>query len=154
MCSSDLNVTVIRVKEALAQIGEMMAALAHGIGAASLVTILAGIIVLAGAIAAGHAARLYDAVVLKVLGATRARLGAVYALEYGLLGALSGLAALGAGTLASWGIAVFVLDMPFVFAPRAVAFTIVGGAFGTLALGLTGGFAALSAKPAARLKNP
>jgi putative ABC transport system permease protein len=148
------NVTIVRVKDALAQVGEMLAALARGIEVASLVTILAGVLVLAGAIAAGHRARLYDAVVLKVLGATRARLGAVYALEYGVLGALAGLAALGAGSLAAWAVAYFVLDVPLVFAGRAVAFTIVGGALGTLILGLSGGFAALAAKPAARLRNP
>ena len=49
----------------------MLQALANGIEIASLVTILAGALVLAGAIANGHRARLYDAVVLKVLGATR-----------------------------------------------------------------------------------
>ena len=49
------NVTVVRVKEALAQVGELLAALARGIEIASLVTILAGVLVLAGAIAAGHA---------------------------------------------------------------------------------------------------
>jgi putative ABC transport system permease protein len=148
------NVTVVRVKEALAQLGELLAALARGTEMASLVTILAGVLVLAGAIAAGHRARLYDAVVLKVLGATRARLGAVYAVEYGLLGALAGFAALLAGTLAAWAVARFVLEIDFVFAGRAVAFTIAGGALGALVLGLSGGFAALAAKPAARLRNP
>jgi putative ABC transport system permease protein len=148
------NVTVVRVKEALAQVGELLAALARGIEIASLVTILAGVLVLAGAIAAGHRARLYDAVVLKVLGATRGRLGAVYAFEYGLLGALAGCAALMAGTLAAWAVAKFVLDVPFVFATGAVLITIAGGALGTLVLGLSGGFAALAAKPAARLRNP
>jgi putative ABC transport system permease protein len=148
------NVTVVRVKEALAQVGELLASLARGIEIASLITILAGILVLAGAIAAGHRARLYDAVVLKVLGATRARLGAVYAVEYGLLGALAGCAALLAGTLAAWAVAYWVLDIAFVFAGRAVLFTIAGGALGTLILGLSGGFAALAAKPAARLRNP
>jgi putative ABC transport system permease protein len=148
------NITVVRVKETLAQVGELLAALARGVSVASLVTILAGVLVLAGAIAAGHRARLYDAVVLKVLGATRARLGAVYVIEYGLLGTLAGLAALGAGTVAAWSVAYFVLDIPFVFAARAVALTIIGGALGTLVLGLAGGFAALSAKPAQRLRNP
>jgi len=148
------NVTIVRVKEALVQAGELLAMLARGISVASLVTILAGVLVLAGAIAAGHRARLYDAVVLKVLGATRARLGAVYVIEYGLLGGLAGLAALGAGTMAAWAVTRYVLDIPFVFAANAVAFTIVGGALGTLVLGLAGGFAALSAKPASRLRNP
>ena len=148
------NVTIVRVKEALAQAGELLAMLARGVSIASLITILAGVLVLAGAIAAGHRARLYDAVVLKVLGATRARLGAVYVIEYGLLGMLAGVAALGAGTVAAWAVAYLVLDIPFVFAAKAVALTIVGGALGTLVLGLAGGFAALSAKPASRLRNP
>jgi putative ABC transport system permease protein len=148
------NVTVVRVKETLAQVGELLAALARGVSLASLVTILSGVLVLAGAIAAGHRARLYDAIVLKVLGATRSRLGAVYAIEYGLLGAFAGLAALGAGTTAAWAVATFVLEIPFVFAGRAVAVTIIGGVLGTLALGLAGGFAALAAKPAQRLRNP
>jgi putative ABC transport system permease protein len=148
------NITVVRVKETLVQVGELLATLARGVSVASLITILAGVLVLAGAIAAGHRARLYDAVVLKVLGATRARLVAVYVIEYGVLGTLAGLAALGASTVAAWAVAYFVLDIPFVFAADAVAFTIVGGALGTLVLGLAGGFAALSAKPASRLRNP
>ena len=50
------------------------------------VTLLAGLLVLAGAIAAGHRRRVYDAVVLKVLGATRWRVLRAFLLEYGLLG--------------------------------------------------------------------
>jgi putative ABC transport system permease protein len=140
-------------KEALAQVGAMLAVLAQGVAAASLVVILAGIIVLAGAIAAGHRARLYDAVMLKVLGATRARLAAVYALEYGILGLLAGSSAFVAGTAASWGVAKFVLDIPLIFAGKAVLITVAGGAFATILLGLSSGFAALSAKPARFLRN-
>jgi putative ABC transport system permease protein len=145
---------VVRVRDALSQVGELLEALARGIEIASLVTVLAGVLVLAGAIAAGHRARLYDAVILKVLGATRARLALVYTIEYGILGLLAGVAALMAGTLAAWSVAKWVLEIPFVFDGRSVAFTIVGGALGTLLLGLSGGFGALSAKPAKRLRNP
>jgi putative ABC transport system permease protein len=148
------NITMVRVKEALAEVGTLLAALATGIGAASIITIIAGILVLAGAIAAGHRARLYEAVLLKVLGATRGRLAAIYAIEYGLLGTLAGLAAFGAGTLAAWAVTRFVLEIPMAFSGRAALATIVAGAAGTLILGLAGGFAALSAKPAARLRNP
>jgi len=148
------NVTVVRVKEALAQVGVMLQALATGMAAASFVTILAGILVLAGAIAAGHRARMYEAVVMKVLGATRSRLAAIYVVEYGLLGMLAGIASFGAGAIAGWWVAEIVLEIPFVFAWRAVALTVIGGAIATLVLGLIGGFAALSAKPAQRLRNP
>ncbi len=148
------NITVVRVKEALTQVGVMLEALATGMTAASFVTILAGILVLAGAIAAGHRARMYEAVVLKVLGATRSRLAAIYAVEYGLLGLLAGIAAFAAGAVAGWWVAEIVLEIPFIFADRAMVLTIAGGALGTLILGLVGGFAALSARPAGRLRTP
>jgi putative ABC transport system permease protein len=148
------SVTVVRVKEALAQLGEMAAMLARGVQIATIVSILAGILVLAGALASGHRARLYDAVVLKVLGATRANLAAVYIVEYASLGALAGAAALAIGTAAAWSVAHFTLDIPFVFAGYAVVITVFEGAMATLALGLVGGFVALSAKPAVLLRNP
>ena len=91
----------MRVKDAIAQVNTLLQQLAEGIRAASLVTILAGLLVLAGAIAAGARARLYDATVLKVLGATRRQIALVYVLEYGLLGIATGIIALGAGTLAA-----------------------------------------------------
>lgn len=148
------NVTIVNVRTTLVQVGEMLGMLATAMTAAGMITILAGILVLSGAIAAGHRARMYEAVVLKVLGATRGRLAAIYAIEYGLLGALAGLAAFVAGSVAAWAITTFVLEIPLAFSLRAVAVTILCGAAGTLILGLIGGFAALSAKPAARLRNP
>lgn len=148
------NITIVRVRDSLEQLGEMLQALANGIEIASLVTLLAGGLVLAGAIANGHRARIYDAVVLKVLGATRGKLAGIYAAEYGLLGVVSGVAALLVGTAASWAIAFFVLDVPFVFSATAVVLTIAGGALGTIILGLAGGILALSEKPARRLRNP
>ena len=51
------------------------------------ITLLAAALVLGGALAAGHRHRVYDAVILKTLGATRARLIGAYTIEYLLLGA-------------------------------------------------------------------
>jgi putative ABC transport system permease protein len=62
------NVSTVRVKDAIAEVNTLLQQLADGVRAASLLTILAGLLVLAGAIAAGGRARLYDATVLKVLG--------------------------------------------------------------------------------------
>jgi putative ABC transport system permease protein len=44
------------------------------------------VLVLAGTVAAGHRRRIYDAVVFKVLGATRRDIMKAYLLEYGILG--------------------------------------------------------------------
>src|SRR6185312_1022379 len=65
------SVTTVRVKDALDAIGSIIANLVLAIRAASAITLLAAALVLGGALAAGHGHRVYDAVVLKVLGATR-----------------------------------------------------------------------------------
>ncbi len=148
------NVSTVRVKEAIAQVNALLQQLADGVRAASLVTILAGLLVLAGAIAAGQRVRLYDSTVLKVLGATRARIAAIYALEYGLIGVLTGALALGAGTLAASTIAGQLFDLPFVFDLRAALLTVAGGGAATLLFGLIGAWSALAARPAALLRSP
>lgn len=147
------NISTIRVKDAIAQVQGLLASLAQGVSAASLVTILAGLLVLAGAVSAGTRARTYDATILKVLGATRARIALVYVIEYGVLGLATGVIALAAGALAAWAIAVFFLDVPFAFDARAALATVAGGAAATLLLGLLGSLAALSARPARRLRS-
>jgi putative ABC transport system permease protein len=148
------NVSTVRVKDAIAQVNGLLQELSDGVRAASLVTILAGLLVLAGAIAAGQRARTYDSTVLKVLGATRARIAGIYALEYGLLGVITGALALAAGTLAAWLVAWRVFDVPFVFDLRAALLTVLGGAAATLLSGLAAAWSALSSRPAQQLRNP
>ena len=68
------TVTSVRVKDALDALNDVVSQLVMAIRGASSIALIASLLVLAGALAAGHRARLYDAVVLKTLGATRARL--------------------------------------------------------------------------------
>ncbi|HEY2009332.1 MAG TPA: FtsX-like permease family protein [Rhizomicrobium sp.] len=147
------NISTVRVKDAIQQVQDLLSSLAQGVSAASLVTILAGLLVLAGAIAAGARARLYDATILKVLGATRARIALVYMVEYGVLGAATGVIALLAGTLAAWVIAFSILDVPLTFDLKAVFVTVAGGGAATLLFGLLGALGALRARPARRLRT-
>jgi len=147
------NISTIRVKDAIQQVQTLLASLAEGVSAASLVTILAGLLVLAGAIAAGSRARIYDATILKVLGATRARIALVYGIEYGVLGAATGVIALVAGTLAAWAAATFILDVPLTFDARAVLVTVAGGGAATLLFGLLGALSALRSRPARQLRG-
>ncbi len=147
------NISTVRVKDAIAQVDTLLQQLAAGIRAASLVTILAGLLVLAGTIAAGARTRLYDATVLKVVGATRAQIALVYIAEYGALGVTTGIIALGAGSLAALIAARQILNINFVFDGSAALMTVVGGGAATLLFGLLGALAALRARPAARLRN-
>ena len=147
------NISTVRVKDAIAQVTGLVQQLAQGIGAASLVTILAGLLVLAGTIAAGARTRLYDATVLKVVGATRLQIALVYIAEYGFLGVTTGIIALGAGSLAAAIAAEQILNINFKFDAFAALMTVAGGGGATLFFGLLGALAALRARPAARLRN-
>jgi putative ABC transport system permease protein len=148
------NVSTVRVKDAIAQVNVLLQELGDGVRAASLLTILAGLLVLAGAIAAGSRARLYDATVLKVLGATRARIAAVTLVEYGFLGIVTGVIALGAGAFAAATVSRDILDVAFVFDAKAALLTVLGGGAATLLFGLAGAWGALSGRPARLLRAP
>lgn len=147
------SVSAVRVKDALDAIGDLVGRLVLAIRGASAVAVLASLFVLAGAIAAGHRARLYDAVVLKVLGARRSRLLAAYALEYAALGLATALFGLMAGTLAGWVIVAKVMHLDFrldlsgalAAATAAVALAIL--------LGLAGTWRILGQKPAPYLRQ-
>jgi putative ABC transport system permease protein len=146
-------VTTVRVKEALDTIGALLGKLTLGIRAASLITILAAVLVLGGALAAGHRHRVYDAVVLKTLGATRARLIAAYALEYVLLGLATGVFGVAAGSIAASLIVTEVMHFGFTWLPGSALLSAVAALALTLALGLAGTVTALGQKPAPVLRN-
>ncbi|MEI9887876.1 MAG: FtsX-like permease family protein [Rhizomicrobium sp.] len=89
-----------------------------------------------------------------MLGATRARVAAVYVVEYGVTGVLTGLLALGTGTLAAGIICTQVLEVPLSFDAGVALLTVLGGGAATLLFGLAGAWTALAARPAAQLRAP
>jgi putative ABC transport system permease protein len=146
------SVSTVRLRDTLAQLDDYLQKLSEGISVASLLTIVAGLLVLAGAITAGTRARVYDATILKVQGASRPRIAAVHAIEFALLGLITATLALLAGTVAAWAICRFILQISFLFdAPAALA-TVAGGASAVLLFGLIGAVAALGVRPARVLR--
>lgn len=147
------NVSVIRVKEILADVSAMVADIGIAVRAIASVAVLAGILVLAGAIAAHHNRRVYDAVVLKVLGATRRRLLTIFALEFALLGAITAALAALVGTIAGWAVVVHVMRAEWSFLPSAVLWTVALSLVLTVACGFLGTWRALGHKPAFYFRN-
>jgi putative ABC transport system permease protein len=147
------SVTAVRVKEALKAISDLVGELSLGIRAAAGITLIASILVLAGALAAGHHTRVYDAVILKTLGATRRRLILVYALEYALLGLITAVIALIAGTLAGAYVVKEVMRFSFVFAGTTALIAAGLSVILTVLFGLIGTWKALGQKPATVLRN-
>ena len=146
-------VSTVRVKDALETVDRLIGNLLLGLRSASAVTLVAAALVLGGALAASQRFRIYDAVVLKTLGATRGRLIAAYALEYVLIGLAAVVFAVAAGSLAAALVVIRVMEVPFVFV-AAQAVGAAGAALAiTVALGLAGTLAALNRKPAEVLRN-
>jgi len=147
------NVSAIRVGDVLETITDMFNRIAAAIRAAAAVTLIAGILVLAGALAAGYRRRVYDAVILKVLGATRRDVGMAYVIEYLILGLTTALMAAAVGTAASWGVMTMFMDGEWVFLPLTLALTAGGGIVVTVALGFAGTWRALGQKAASVLRQ-
>ncbi len=147
------NVSAIRVKDAL----DAVARIFDGVGTAVRVTagiaILAGTLVLAGAIAAGHRRRVYDAVVLKVLGATRGDVTRAFLIEYGLLGLVTAAIAGVLGSIAAYAVVTRLMRADWEFVPMAVIGTAVLSTTLTIVLGFAGTWRALGAKAAPLLRN-
>ncbi|MGI8525017.1 MAG: ABC transporter permease, partial [Pseudolabrys sp.] len=146
-------VTTVRVKDALEAIGTLVGNLVLGIRAASALTLLAAGLVLGGALAAGHRHRVYDAVILKTLGATRRRLIGAYLIEYVLLGGATAMFGVLSGSLAAWLITADLMNLSFRWLPLPAIFATLGAVALTVTLGLFGTFGALGQKPAPVLRN-
>jgi putative ABC transport system permease protein len=146
-------VSAVRVKDALETVDRLIGNLLLALRSASAVTLIAAALVLGGALAASQRFRIYDAVVLKTLGATRGRLIAAYALEYLLIGLATVLFGVAAGSLAAALVVTRVMEVPFVFVPAQAAGAAGAALLVTVVLGLLGTFTALDRKPAEVLRN-
>ena len=146
-------VTSVRVREALETIGSVVSNLVLAIRGASAVTLISAILVLGGALAAGHRHRVYDAVILKTLGATRARLLGAYALEYLLIGFATAVFGVIAGSVAAWLIVTRLMTLSFIWQAGSAAGVVLAALIVTVGLGLAGTLLALNQKPATVLRN-
>jgi putative ABC transport system permease protein len=147
------GVTSVRVKDAIDAVNEIVADLALAVRIAASLALVISMLVLGGALAAGHRQRRQDAVVLKALGATRKRLLAAFALEYGLLGAATALFAVLAGTIAAWYVVNQIMGFEFVILPGIAISAVLIALTVTIGLGLAGTWHILSVKAAPYLRN-
>ncbi len=147
------NVSAVRVKDALETVARMLSRLGGAVRATGAVTLLAGLLVLAGAVAAGHSRRVYDSVVLKVLGARRRDILRAFLIEFGLLGlATASIAAL-LGTAAGYGVTTQLMRASWTFLISPIVVTVILATVVTMVFGFAGVWRALGRKPADFLRN-
>jgi len=147
------TITTVRVREAVDAVSGLVTNLVAALRGASALTLLIAMLVLGGALAAGHRHRVYDAVVLRTVGATRGKLLAAYALEYLMLGVATAVFGMAAGTAAAAFVIREVMNLPFAWLPGPDLTAAAGAVAATAVLGLAGTFHALGQKPAPVLRS-
>ena len=146
------GITSVRVKEALEAVDDLVGKLITAIRGASLVTLVSAILVLAGALGAGQQARLYDAVILKTLGATRPQLIRSALMEYGVIAGFSALFGLVAGSLIAQAIVTKIMKLSYAGLDLNTCLTAFVTAALAALLGLLGTWQVLGEKPARHLR--
>ncbi len=152
LASSYPNITAVRVKDAIDRVTEVLGGIAAAITYGAAATLITGVVVLIGAAAAGERARVFEAAVLKTVGAARGKILAYFALRSAMLGAVAGLVAIVAGGLAGWAVMRFVMEADYVFEPVSAIMIVAGGALATLLAGLGFAWRPLATRPARVLR--
>ena len=147
------NVTVVQVRAALESLKNVIETLSIAVRLTAGVALVAGALVLAGAIAAGHSRRIYESIVLKVLGATRSDVLKAFVFEYMLLGLATGLIAAFVGSLAAFGVVSELMEIDWSLDIGVIATVILACIAVTLLAGFTGTWRAMGIKAAPLLRN-
>jgi putative ABC transport system permease protein len=148
------NVTPITIREVVERVGEVLGNVRIAIAVVGGVTLLSGILVLAGAVAAARRRHLYEAVVLKVLGARRSDLLRIFLIEYLGLGVTAALAGGVLGTLGAAVIVVEVMHLEWTFDPAVIVVVLMLALAITLTAGFVGTWRLLGRSAAAVLRAP
>ncbi|HJZ31349.1 MAG TPA: FtsX-like permease family protein [Hyphomicrobiaceae bacterium] len=107
--------TAVRVKDAIDAFGVIFGRVMVAVRSAGSVTLLAGALVLAGALATAQRRRIQQAAILKALGATRRRILLSHLVEYAILAILTSFISFLIGTAAAWLAVTQVMDLEFTF---------------------------------------
>ncbi|CAN5431368.1 FtsX-like permease family protein [soil metagenome] len=89
------TVTVINVAQALETVRAVVIQITYVIQFLAAFSIFAGIVILASSVAGTRYRRIREVVVLKTLGATRARIATVFSIEFAVLGLVAGVVGIG-----------------------------------------------------------
>jgi putative ABC transport system permease protein len=146
------SVTAIRVRDALETFTSMLGQIFTAIRVAGGLTLFSGVIVLAGALSTVRARRIYEAVILKTLGATRIRILMAHLAEYLILGLATAAAAALAGTAIAYVLLTEIMEISFVGPPSALLQAAGLATIFMIAFGLFGTLRVLSAKAAPYLR--
>jgi putative ABC transport system permease protein len=132
------NVSAIDARDVIARIKTVVDNIVLAISIVGGIALASGILILVGAVAMTRFQRVYEAAILRTLGANTRLLTTMIALEYSALGLLAGIIGAAGALALSWAVTTYLLDIAW----RPEPLTLAVGALLTTALVGTVGVAA------------
>ncbi|MBI2509425.1 MAG: FtsX-like permease family protein [Betaproteobacteria bacterium] len=147
------NIVLIDVAQMLAQVQRMLEQAARAVQFVFLFTLLAGLVVLYAAIASTQDERLYQATIMRTLGASRAQINRAHLAEFAAIGAMAGFVAAAGATGLGWFLSSRFLHLDYAPDPAVWLIGIAGGALGIAAAGYLGTRRVLTTPPLGVLRR-
>jgi len=146
------NVSVIDLREVLETVATIVNNVTLAVTVVGGLVLLSGSLILVGAVSMTKFRRVYEAAILKTLGASSRLIATTLLVEYGVLGAIAGtVGALGAVVL-SWAVARYALDLPWEPSPGLTLGGIIVTSLFVAAIGVLASLDVLRHKPLATLR--
>lgn len=146
------NVSAIDLREILQIIQTIVNNVTLAVTVVGLLVLLSGGLILVGAVSMTKFRRVYEAAILKTLGASSRRIAAMLVLEYGVLGAIAGTVGATGAIVLSWAIARYALELPWQATPAITIGGIAATAVLVAAIGVVASIDVLRHKPLATLR--
>ena len=146
------NVSVIDVADIVRGVGRILSNITLAVSFIGGFVFLSGALILVGSIAMTKFQRVYEAAVLKTLGAQRRVLLTMMLAEYGLLGLVAGLVGAAAANGLSYAVARYVFEIEWGFAPLLNAAGVAATALLVGAVGALSSLDVLTRKPLSILR--
>jgi putative ABC transport system permease protein len=146
------NVSVIDLREVLDTVRAVISNVTIGVTVVGALVLLSGALILIGAVSMTKFRRVYEAAILKTLGASSRLVASMLLLEYGVLGAIAGTVGSVGGNALSWAVATYALELPWAPSPALTAIGIVATTFFVAAIGVLASLDVLRHKPLATLR--
>ncbi|MBI2189365.1 MAG: FtsX-like permease family protein [Acidobacteria bacterium] len=146
------NVSAIDLREILQIIQTVVNNVTLAVTVVGMLVLLSGGLILVGAVSMTKFRRVYEAAILKTLGASSRRIAAMLVLEYGVLGAIAGTVGAAAAIVLSWAVARFALELPWEPTPAISLAGVAATAILVAAIGVLASIDVLRHKPLATLR--
>ncbi|MDQ3650938.1 MAG: ABC transporter permease [Acidobacteriota bacterium] len=147
------NVSMIDVAEIVRTVNRILNNVTLAVSFIGGFVLLSGVLILVGSIAMTKFQRVYEAAVLKTLGAKRRTLLGILLAEYGLLGLVAGVIGSLPAIALSYAVSRFVFDIPWSATPLLNLFAIGATVLLVTTVGALSSFDVLTRKPLAILRT-